>query len=807
MTPFASVVAAALPPALLLPVVPPDGKPGSRLQPGSAGKTPARIEGDTWQPLPDWQNGCDPEWLRHCGGHGANVGLRLGVPADGWQYVALDVDLDAGREAERESCLDAARAFLRDELADTLLARETVPYRAVILCRLPADADAGRKVVWRLGDRTGAAMGKLELLAAGQQVVIAGKHHSGNTIAWRLGGDPDMPADAAPVVDAVPVFLARSAVMDLATAMLDQLARSHGATVLERSASSDSTACGRGVMHLAAPSADAAVALLDALPNPATTDHTTWVRVMLAAVGVIAGLEAVGACTPDQAEAIRDAACRWAAKWPGSDGEAAEIEKWDSDWSTRSAPLAGWQTLRAEAERHGVRGASVTEALDDFAGLTADASCEAETGPWRSMLQLSDKGKALASLSNALTAFTHAPEWRGVVGLDTFGGLPTFYRAPPWADPSRPFQPRAMKDADGTRAAVWLQQRGIMVSSALASEALFAVAEEYQRHPVREFLAGLKWDGVPRIDGWMCDYLGAEDTPFNRAVASRWLISAVARVMRPGCKVDTILILEGRQGLKKSSALAALAGDWFTDNMPDIGTKDCMQQMQGIWLMEMAELDKLGRADANRAKAFISTATDRFRKPYGKLAADYPRQCVFAGTVNPGAVGYLKDETGNRRFWPVACGVGWAERRTVDADGLRAVRGQIWAEALARFQDGAPWWLDSGDYEAAQERVAVARLGEDVWAERIRSFLGDRAETSVAEVLQECLRMAPEKWNDGALVRVGRVLTASGWKRKQVSVGGGRREWRYFSGASGAVVQMHAGSGACTSELAALVQG
>ena len=210
--------------------------------------------------------------------------------------------------------------------------------------------------------------------------------------------------------------------------------------------------------------------------------------------------------------------------------------------------------------------------------------------------------------------------------------------------------------------------------------------ERCAMHPVRDYLTALVWDGISRLDSWLITYLDAEDTPLIRAIGSRWMISAVARIMQPGAKVDHMLILEGPQGGKKSSALKTLAGaEWFTDELAEIGSKDAAQQMRGIWIIEIAELDAISRAEVSRIKAFLTRTTDRYRPPYERYVVEVPRQCVFAGSVNPET--YLRDETGNRRFWPVRCG-------SIDIDALRHDRDQLWAEAVARYRQGAIWWLD-----------------------------------------------------------------------------------------------------------------
>ena len=234
------------------------------------------------------------------------------------------------------------------------------------------------------------------------------------------------------------------------------------------------------------------------------------------------------------------------------------------------------------------------------------------------------------------------------------------------------------------------------------SRSVGAVAREITVHPVRDHLGALAWDGVPRIETWACRYLGAEDTAFNRSVGALWLISAVARIFRPGVKADHMLVLEGPQGARKSTALKILAGeDWFTDELPDLGSKDAAMHMQGVWIIEIAELDAIGKAEVSRIKAFLTRTTDRFRPPYGRYTIEVPRQCVFAGTVNPDT--YLRDETGNRRFWPVRCG-------TIDIDALARDRDQLWAEAVARFRAGAIWWLETPELDRRRQGGAGEAL-------------------------------------------------------------------------------------------------
>jgi predicted P-loop ATPase len=282
------------------------------------------------------------------------------------------------------------------------------------------------------------------------------------------------------------------------------------------------------------------------------------------------------------------------------------------------------------------------------------------------------------------------------------------------------------------------------------------VARENSFHPVRDYLRALDWDGTPRLDTWLPRYLGVADSPYARAVGPRFLISAVARIEKPGCKADQMLILEGPQGQLKSSAVQALARSWFADRISTLGTKDSAMEVAGVWLIEVSELDALIRSSNSAIKAFISRREDRYRPPYGKHVTKQPRQCVFVGTTNM-AGGYLKDPTGARRFWPVACGV-------IDLHALRRDSDQLFAEAAIRFRNGAPWWLESPELEALAAAEQRARIEVDAWSDKIEAWLAARHDVSVCEILVGALGIAPGSWSQQAQTRVAKTLVQLGFE-------------------------------------------
>jgi predicted P-loop ATPase len=316
-----------------------------------------------------------------------------------------------------------------------------------------------------------------------------------------------------------------------------------------------------------------------------------------------------------------------------------------------------------------------------------------------------------------------------------------------------------------------------MVGTELVHKAIGVVAREHKFHPIRDYLDGLEWDGEERIDYWAATHLGVDPGPDAAANASakiayvfgaRFLISAVARAYDPGCQVDTVLILEGEQGKLKSTALRVLAGKWFTDTLPDIRNKDAAIQLLGIWITEIGELDAFKNVPSSTVKQFLTRRADRFRPPYGKLPIDVPRSCVFAGTVNLST--YLHDETGARRYWPIAIG-------EIDIKALERDRDQLWAEAVHRYKHGDVWYLDTPELNTLAQDEQADRYDHDPWAERITNYLVSRRDTSVAEIL---LTIKPDikEWIPPDKTRIAHCLQAVGWAKYRPR-DGATRSWRY----------------------------
>jgi len=391
---------------------------------------------------------------------------------------------------------------------------------------------------------------------------------------------------------------------------------------------------------------------------------------------------------------------------------------------------------------------------------------------WRDTLMLNLNNTIRPVLANAIAAFRSAPEWEGVLAHNEFAHCTVFERPTPWMKPDRDI-PGEWTQQEDILATEWLHRQGIFVSVETTGQAVEAVARDRSFHPVRKYLKDLQWDGKSRLQSWLSDFLGVDPSPYAVAVGSRWMISAVARVFEPGCKADCCLILEGEQGIRKSTALRVLAQPWFTDEIADLGSKDAALQTRGVWVIEIAELDSLARSDVGRIKAFMSRGSDRFRPPYGKRPIDSPRQCVFAGSVNHGT--YLRDETGGRRFWPAEC-----KALVIDVDALAEVRDQLWAEAAHQYFEGKPWWLDSLELNRDAAEEQADRYENDPWDELIMPWVEGRESVSIADVLSFCLEKKKDLWTQQDRNRVGRCLRAMGWSRYR-SGPRGSREWRYRS--------------------------
>lgn len=322
---------------------------------------------------------------------------------------------------------------------------------------------------------------------------------------------------------------------------------------------------------------------------------------------------------------------------------------------------------------------------------------------------------------------------------------------------------REWRDDDDTRLTVYLQKTIGMSTLTISNtaNAVQYVARQRTRHCVREQFAALTWDGVARIAHAFEDHWGAEPSAeqpldYLRAVSANFLIGIIARVMKPGCQLDTMVIFEGAQGIGKSRALRILGGEHYMLAAESVTSKDFFQAFPGKLIVEVGEMDAFSRAERERVKLAISTPTDRYRSSYGRRAADHPRQCNFVGTTNRDDYG--NDDTGLRRFLPIRCG-------DINCEGLVLARDQLFAEAYVRFHAGATWWETPAGATLAVQRD---RQSDDVWTFTVLEWVLGRNDVTTAEILAGSLRIRESEMTRTEQLRVGSIMRLAGWKRQTI---------------------------------------
>ena len=369
----------------------------------------------------------------------------------------------------------------------------------------------------------------------------------------------------------------------------------------------------------------------------------------------------------------------------------------------------------------------------------------ADPDDWKIGLATNSQGRFKKSYATTCAVLRHAPEWTGRLAWNEMAGAPCIFEKAG----DRTF--RTVVDADIARARESIEiQWGFDPGAEALWSAVLLAAQERRFHPVRDVLRGLTWDGTPRIDRVATEILRSTD-PHAALMLRRWFVSLVARILDPGCKVDTALVFVGAQGARKSSFFDVIAGRYFCDSHADITSKDIYLQLAESWVFELAEIDGITtRRHADEIKAFLSSRNDRYRPPYGRAVVTVPRHCVIVGTTNQTT--FLEDDTGSRRFWCVNVGA-------VDLELAREWREQLLAEAVHLFECVEPWWLDRAE-DAEREAGAEQHQVEDPWAGAVRRWLGAQARNdhTSEEILTGALDMLRKDQTKAAAMRVAKLL-------------------------------------------------
>ena len=364
-------------------------------------------------------------------------------------------------------------------------------------------------------------------------------------------------------------------------------------------------------------------------------------------------------------------------------------------------------------------------------------------------LEVTKQGTPVKNLLNATTALHNCQALKGRIWYDEFHDK-VFTD---WGGGRREWS-----DADTLLLTRYVQSElRLPFGDELVLKAVKLTAHDVTKNEPLEWLDSLVWDQTPRIAEVFTKAFGAEEGLYSFTCCENFFISMVARMARPGCKVDTMVILEGAQGTKKSSALEALAGTWFAEASESVNSKDFFLTLRGKIILEIGEMDAFNRAETTKIKQIISCRTDRYRKPYGREAQDFPRRCIFVGTTNDDH--YLRDTTGARRFWPVKC-------QEIDLDQIRRDREQYFAEAYSKLKAGATWW------EMPIELTEIEQEGRrqsDSWEEVVGEWIDDRGFKTTdpltnKEILTDCLKIEVGKQELKHSMRLGKCMRSLGYK-------------------------------------------
>lgn len=403
---------------------------------------------------------------------------------------------------------------------------------------------------------------------------------------------------------------------------------------------------------------------------------------------------------------------------------------------------------------------------------------------WRLSLRHNASNQITKDPGNATLILTHDERFAGCLALNEFTHTIQWAKEPPplegMKSPRGPYADHHTTYVQHWLATAW----GQTFAEGPTFAAVLSAAHANAYHPVRDYLRSLVWDGKQRLPSWLATYFGAKPSVYLTQVGTAWMISAVARALRPGCKADYMLVLEGKQGARKSSALALLFGDeWFTDSQIPLGSDEAYKKLQGKWCVEFAELDAFRGKASSQIKMFLSSTKDTFRPSYGRVDQDFPRTCVFVGTTNERE--YLIDRTGNRRFWPAQVG-------QIDRPAIQNDRNQLWAEAVVRYDSNEPWWLEVEDLAREEQRQREVR---EPWFEVVQNWLEhpviydpntqskrlllNHDGFTQADIFEGALKMRPSDMEPRQQQRIGYIMHKLGYIRRRPR-DGNSRQYRYF---------------------------
>lgn len=379
-------------------------------------------------------------------------------------------------------------------------------------------------------------------------------------------------------------------------------------------------------------------------------------------------------------------------------------------------------------------------------------------------------GTHTPNLKHAVNYMDINDSLRNLLKYNLFTEEIEFLEAPPWYPPDKTLAPWTDNDAIACKFHLATQNK-FEASVPTINEAAYIQANNKPYHPLRDYLNGLEWDNVERIGSWLTDYVGIEDNVYSQTIGTKTLIAAVARLFNPGCKFDNVLIIEGEQGVGKSRLVAALGMEWYGDLYLDPHNKDTVAAMRNKWIIEISEMETVRKTDINAMKAFLSRNTDRHRLSHRRNAEDYPRQCIFIGTINPDqGGGYLRDPTGNRRFWPVETPKGVK----VKVEELEEDIDQIWAEAVYKYKnEKMNLHIEDEAISILAEQEAEKRRPKDTWLQVIKEWLrinnddgSVKMHVTSIQIWRDCLNGVARNFDRTIQTRITQIMVRElGWSK------------------------------------------
>lgn len=437
-------------------------------------------------------------------------------------------------------------------------------------------------------------------------------------------------------------------------------------------------------------------------------------------------------------------------------------EHHEDDWTVEEIPLSAYE-----------------EETRELVALYAAHEPE-KSDAWRTELNFNEKGKLNPrSLNNARLIMENDKVLSNLFCFDDFAKEKIVYRCPPWEDVAK-FKPRTLNDTDITLLACDLEKRGIVQAPNSLQKIVTAVIKKNSRNPAKEYFENLKWDGVPRLDGWLKNYCGAtfDDAEYVSLIGRKWLTAAVNRVFDPGCKFDHMLVMESTQNAGKSRLLAELATihnvRYFDDTIKisDLGTGAVVPKLQGVLIIEIAEMSGFKKKDVDELKQAITTTVDRIVQKYENEATSYPRQFVMAGTINP-LDGYLHDPTGNRRFWPVRLG------DKLKVDDLKRDKEQLWAEAVVCYRAGEKLYLEDNQYEKARD-AQLERNVMHAWYPELETLAREKGDVIPTQDIWDTLGISDRTKRTRAVSDdVAKIMTILGYENGRRRIEGSKPKYAW----------------------------